>query len=97
MSRRSQMSIAMLPIEDMAEYFEKIIGFKKKDDAAEDTKKVAQIDADKIAIAALDGKGNLVNDRNTVNNALQLGGISAENYLTKNDSTSLLTDTHIVS
>ena len=97
MSRRSQMSIAMLPIEDIAEYFEKISGFKKKEDASEDTKKVAQIDANKIAIAALDGKGELVKDRNTVENALKLGGISAENYLTKNDSTSLLTDTHVVS
>lgn len=97
MARRSNMSLAMFPIEDMTEYLDKVVGFKKKEDAAEDTKKVAQVDANKIAIAATNEKGELVNDRNTVENSLKLGGIEAKDYLTKEDSSTLLTDTHEVS
>ena len=97
MSKRSQISIAMLPVEDMAEYFEKISGFKKKDDAAEDTKRVDTVDANLIAIAALDERGDLKEDRHTVKNALNLGGVSADKYLTKDDSESLLVDTYTVS
>jgi hypothetical protein len=97
MAKRNYVSLTMLPLEDMANYFEKITGFSKKSQAAEDTKKVGTIDAAKIAVAAMDEQGNLVDDRNTVQNALELGGVAASEYITKDNSSSLLADTHNVS
>lgn len=98
MKKRSYLSLAMLPLEDIDFYLSKVLGFKKKNDASEDTKKVAQIDSKKIAVAATDSStGELISDRETVKNALELGGVKASEYLTKTGSETLLTDTYQVS
>lgn len=94
---KSQISLGQLPLEDLEAYLQIISGFTKTSDKAVDTKQVAGIDSSKIAIAALDTDGNLVIDRNTINNALNLGGKSADKYLLKDDSESLLGDTYAVS
>lgn len=54
-------------------------------DTVKDTDKVAGIDSDLIAVAVDK------NNRTTVNNALQLGGIPAANYMTINSGNSLNT------
>ena len=89
--------LSILPMEDIVNYLQIIGGFRKKDDIANDTRKVARIDAEKIAIAAMDESGELINDRETVRNALNLNGIAADHYLTKADSSDLMADTHKVS
>lgn len=89
--------LSILPMEDIINYMQIIGGFRKKDDIANDTRKVARIDAEKIAIAAMNEEGELINDRNTVINALRLAGQPAENYLTRADSSDLMADTHKVS
>ena len=94
---RQFVPISILPMEDIVNYLQIIGGFRKKDDIANDTKKVARIDSEKIAIAAMDEHGELIDDRNTVMNAIRLNGIPAENYLTKADSSDLMADTHKVS
>lgn len=94
---RQYIPLSILPMEDIVNYLQIIGGFRKKDDIANDTKKVARIDSEKIAIAALDENGELINDRNTVLNAINLNGLSADNYLTKGDSSDLMADTHKVS
>ena len=96
-NNRNYISLAMLPLESMAEYMEKIVGFRKKDEAAEDTKKVAGTSSKVIAVAATNSKGELVEDRSTVENALKLGGIDASNYITSEGANALLSDTYQVS
>ena len=61
-NNRNYISLAMLPLESMAEYMEKIVGFRKKDEAAEDTKKVAGTSSKVIAVAATNSKGELVEE-----------------------------------
>lgn len=96
--KKSYISLAMLPLEDMEEYLSKVIGYKKKEDASDDTKKVATVDSKKIAVAATNPEtGELMSDRETVKNALMLGGIASDQYLTMKDSDTLLTDTYTVS
>lgn len=94
---RQFIPISMMPMEDIENYLQIISGFRKKDDIANDTKKVGRIDSDKIAIAAMNETGELISDRETVRNALTLNGIAAEHYLTKGDSADLMADTHKVS
>ena len=96
-NNRNYISLAMLPSASMAEYMEKIVGFRKKDDAAEDTKKVAGTSSKVIAVAATNSKGELVEDRSTVENALKLGGIDTSNYITSEGANALLSDTYQVS
>ena len=72
---QNYISPAMLPLDSIAEYMDKVEGFSKKKESAEDTKQVDGIKSNLIAIAATDEAGELVNDRETVKNALELGGI----------------------
>lgn len=94
---RNYISPAMLPLESIAEYMEKIVGFRKKNEAAQDTLNVAKISSELIASAAVNEKGELVKDRNTVDNALKLGGVPAANYVTSEGANALLSDTYQVS
>lgn len=96
-NKRNYISPAMLPLESIADYMEKIVGFRKKNEAADDTLNVADVSSDIIAIAAVDAKGKLIEDRHTVSNALKLGGISADNYITAEGANALLSDTYQVS
>lgn len=70
-------SPSLLPMSAIGEYMDKVEGFSKKKEASEDTKNVNGVTADIIAVAATDEKGDLIEDRETVKNALNLGGIPA--------------------
>lgn len=97
MASKSLISLANIPVEDIFNYLTIVKGVSVKDENAADTERVAGIGADKIAKAATDENGELVKDRDTVLNALQLNGISHEKYLLKDESTTLLGDTYQVS
>lgn len=90
-------SLGQLPMKDLEAYLSVVSGFTQKDERAVDTKYVSGIDSNIIAVAATDESGNLKQDRQTVENALNLNGKSADKYLLKEDSTSLLGDTYSVS
>lgn len=90
-------SPSLLPMQAIGEYMDKVEGFSKKKEAAEDTKQVGGVTAEHIAVAATDESGRLINDRETVKNALNLGGIPAESYVTTEGATALLADTYEVS
>lgn len=94
---KNYISPAMLPMDAICSYMEKIYGFGKKTDASEDTKNVDKIKASLIAKAATNENGELVVDRDTVLNALKLNGIPASEYVTTQGATALLADTHTVS
>lgn len=94
---KNYISPAMLPLESIAEYMDKVEGFSKKKEAAEDTKAVDNVSSEFIAVAATDEQGQLVEDRETVKNALQLGGIDASDYITTQGANALLSDTYQVS
>lgn len=94
---KNYISPAMLPLESIAEYMDKVEGFSKKKEAAEDTKAVANISSEFIAVAATNEEGELVKDRETVKNALQLGGVDAKDYVTTEGANALLSDTYQVS
>ena len=96
-NNRNYISPAMLPLEPIAEYMEKVVGFRRKNEAAQDTLNVAEVSSDVIAVAAVDTKGNLIEDRNTVKNALSLGGVPASEYVTSEGANALLSDTYQVS
>lgn len=93
---KSTISLAMMPVEDIANYLEIVKGFSKKSEKAVDTERVDGIDASQIAIAYRN-ENNEVEDRETVKNAMNLGGIAADKYLTIGDSEELLEDTHKIS
>ena len=88
---------AMLPLAEVAEYMEKVVGFRKKNEPSIDTNNVSGVSSDVIAIAAVDSRGELVEDRNTVENALKLGGVNASDYVTTEGANALLSDTYQVS
>lgn len=94
---KNYISPAMLPLESIAEYMDKVEGFSKKKEAAEDTKAVGNVSSEFIAVAATNEQGELVEDRETVKNALQLGGIDASDYITTQGANALLSDTYQVS
>lgn len=97
MNNRIYPSIATLPVEDIAEYLRLVHGFRSKNELAPDVARVDGVNSNKIAIAAMNEDGELINDRNTVENALMLGGKNASEYLTIANSNSLLADSHTVS
>ena len=97
MASKSLISLANIPVEDIYNYLTIVKGVSVRAENAADTDKVCGIDSNKMAIAALDNKGELIEDRNTVQNALNLGGKAADQYLLKDDSTTLLDDTYAVS
>ena len=71
-------SIGQLDLEALKNYLKIVHGFRTVDDLSGDTEAVAQIAAELIAIAALDDNGDLLIDRNTVKNALQLVKINED-------------------
>lgn len=97
MSNNNYISPAMLDLKAIAEYMDKVAQFSKKKESAEDTKHVDGIPAELIAIAATNEAGKLEVDRETVKNALQLGGLNASEYVTTEGANTLLSDTYKVS
>lgn len=90
-------SLGQMPLEALDAYLSVVKGYTKTNDRAVDTKYVAGVESELIAKAATNEDGELVNDRETVQNALELNGKSADKYLLKEDSKSLLGDTYSVS
>lgn len=88
---KSTISLALLPVEDIASYLEIVQGFSKKSEKAVDVDAVAGVPAETIAIAVD------ADHRTTVENALNLGGVPAASYLTTEGSEALLNDTYKVS
>ena len=97
MASKSLISLANMPMEDIYNYLTIVKGVSVRNENAVDTDYVSGIEADKIAKAATKEDGSLVSDRDTVQNALQLGGVNADQYLQRDESTTLLGDTYQVS
>ena len=97
MASKSLISLANMPMEDIYNYLTIVKGVSVRNENAVDTDYVGGIEAHKIAKAATKADGSLVSNRDTVQNALQLGGINADQYLQRNESTTLLGDTYQVS
>ena len=91
MASKSLISLANIPVEDIFNYLTIVKGVSVKAENAADTDKVAGIDANQIAIAVSP------EERTTVQNALKLGGVNADQFLQRNESTTLLGDTYQVS
>ena len=94
---KNYISPSMMPMKEIAQYMEKIYQFGKKTDASSDTNNVSGVKSELIAKAATKEDGTLLKDRDTVKNALQLGGVDASQYITKEGANTLLSDTHMVS
>lgn len=97
MANKSLISLGNIPLEDIYNYLTIVKGVSVRNENAVDTDYVSGIEASKIAKAATDINGNLISDRDTVQNALQLGGVDANQYLQRDESTTLLGDTYQVS
>ena len=97
MASKSLISLANMPMEDIYNYLTIVKGVSVRNENAVDTDYVGGIEAHKIAKAATKADGSLVSNRDTVQNALQLGGVNADQYLQRNESTTLLGDTYQVS
>ena len=97
MASKSLISLANIPVEDIFNYLTIVKGVSIKEENAADTDRVAGVNADKIARAAMDENGELIKDRDTVMNALKLGDVDAKQYLLRDESTTLLGDTYKVS
>lgn len=97
MKNRIYPSLAMLPTDDLANYLSIVHGFRSKNELAPDVERVDGVAANKIAVAATDPQGNLINGKSTIENALKLGGLEADQYLTIDNSQSLLVDAHNIS
>lgn len=94
---KNYISPSMLPMKEISEFMEKVYGFGKKGEASADTNNVDGIKSSLIAKAATNENGELIADRDTVNNALSLGGIPANKYITSDGASTLLADSHQVS
>ncbi len=94
---KGKISLGQLPMDQIDAYLSIVCGYTRKSEKATDTEQVGGIDAEKIALAAQDDEGNLIEDRNTVQNALKLGGIDANEYITKGNSQTVMKDTYAVS
>jgi hypothetical protein len=84
-------STALLPMDDIAEELKVKYNFSSATDAAKDTEKVSGTASNLIAVAATTPEGTLVKDRETVKNTLQLGGVDASKYMTKEDGSKVET------
>lgn len=94
---KGKISLGQLPMDQIDAYLSIVCGYTRKEEKATDTEQVGGIDAEKIALAAQDDDGNLIEDRNTVQNALKLGGINASEYITKGNSQTIMKDTYAIS
>lgn len=72
----TKLSVSLLPVEDIQELMRYQYDFITKADKATDTLNVSGTPGENIAIAVSPA------ERNTVQNALQLGGVDAEGYMT---------------
>lgn len=94
---KNYISPSLMPMKEIAQYLETVSKFGKKTDSSADTKNVSGVASSLIAKAATNSEGALVADRETVKNALQLGGVPASNYITTAGAGALLSDTYAVS
>lgn len=94
---KNYISPSLLPMDEIAQYMELIAKFGKKTDSSADTNNVGGVDSSLIAKAATNEDGALYSDRETVKNALQLGGVPASSYVTAEGAGALLSDTYAVS
>lgn len=89
-------STKMLPMEDIAKELKIVHNFTSADQKAIDTESVAGVPASNIAIIALDEEGQplqyrnedleiIIDERESVKNALYLDGVPAKEYLTKTE------------
>lgn len=84
----TQLSLALLPLDDLAEYLNVAKDFVTKYDKASDVEKVAGTDAEIIAIASSYA------DRTTVRNAEKLGNLPASDYMTKTEGGTIVNDSN---
>lgn len=84
----TQLSLALLPLDDLSEYLNTAKDFVTKADKASDVEKVAGTDAKIIAIASS------YNDRTTVRNAENLGNLPATDYMTKTEGGTIVNDSN---
>ena len=94
---KNYISPSLLPMDEIAQYMEIVAKFGKKTDSSADTNNVGGVDSSLIAKAATNEDGALYSDRETVKNALQLGGVPASSYVTAEGAGALLSDTYAVS
>lgn len=94
---KNYISPSLLPMDEISKYMELVAKFGKKTDSSADTKNVSGVNSKLIAKAATREDGSLYSDRDTVKNALQLGGVPASNYVTTEGAGALLSDTYAVS
>lgn len=94
---KNYISPSLLPMDEIAQYMELVAKFGKKTDSSADTNNVGGVDSNLIAKAATNEDGTLYSDRETVKNALQLGGVPASSYVTAEGAGALLSDTYAVS
>lgn len=94
---KNYISPSLLPMDEIAQYMELVAKFGKKTDSSADTNNVGGVDSNLIAKAATNEDGALYSDRETVKNALQLGGVPASSYVTAEGAGALLSDTYAVS
>ena len=94
---KNYISPSLLPMDEISKYMELVAKFGKKTDSSADTKNVSGVSSKLIAKAATKPDGSLYSDRETVKNALQLGGVPASNYVTTEGAGALLSDTYAVS
>ena len=94
---KKYISPSLLPMDEISKYMELVAKFGKKTDSSADTKNVSGVSSKLIAKAATKPDGSLYSDRETVKNALQLGGVPASNYVTTEGAGALLSDTYAVS
>lgn len=89
-------STKMLPMEDIAKELKIVHNFSSADQKAIDTESVAGIPASNIAVIAVDELGQplqyrndeeeiIIDERESVKNALYLDGVPAKEYLTKTE------------
>lgn len=89
-SNLTKAGLSVLNMDEIEAYLRIKYGHITETDKATDTKKVAGIDSKLIAVAVSP------DDRTTVNNALNLGGIPASDYMTNQSGSSLAEDTQNV-
>lgn len=80
----TQLSLSLLPLEDLQAYLQLKQGFVAGDESAYDTLHVAGIPSGNIAIS-------IEGDRHTVSNSLKLGDREASEYLTVDDGGKIIT------
>lgn len=89
-SNLTKVGLSVLNIDEVEQYLRIKYGFVTKADNATDVERVAGIDSERIAVAISP------DERTTIENALKLGGLPAEDYMTNLSGGSLAEDTQNV-